>query len=98
VAGLGGWAVQIVHLVATPDHHDGTWIRVTQYGSWVADVRSVAELERYFPLALLEETLGRSCRSSSACWVQSLVLQTGLHVVRAGLARQILDRLLPPSA
>jgi hypothetical protein len=53
----GGWAVQIVHLEGAPDHRDGTWIRVTQYGSWVADVRSVAELKRYFPLASME-TLG----------------------------------------
>jgi len=50
--------VEVVCLTGTPDRHDGTWIRVTHYGSWVADVRSVAELERYFPVASLEETLG----------------------------------------
>jgi hypothetical protein len=31
----GGWRVQIVRLECTPDHRDGTWIRVTQYGSHV---------------------------------------------------------------
>jgi hypothetical protein len=57
----GGWAVEVVHLTGTPDRRDGEWLRVTQYGSWVADVRSVADLERYFPLASLgPEVLARA--------------------------------------
>lgn len=50
----GGWTVQVVVLAGTPDRHDGEWLRVTQYGSWVADVRTVAELAQWFPLADLE--------------------------------------------
>jgi hypothetical protein len=46
-----------VLLTATPDHHDGTGIRITQFRSWVADVKSVAGVERYVVLADLEEVL-----------------------------------------
>jgi hypothetical protein len=49
-----GWAVEIVTLAITPNHHDGTWIRVRQHGAWVADVRSVTELATLVPLAELE--------------------------------------------
>lgn len=38
-------------LSGTPDHHDGTWLWVTRYGSWVTDVRTAAELEQYVLLA-----------------------------------------------
>ena len=31
----GGWTVQVIELKGTPDHHDGQWIRVSQYGFWV---------------------------------------------------------------
>jgi hypothetical protein len=51
----GGWRVSVVTLECTPDHRDGTWLRITLYGSHVADVRSVAELERYVPLDQLVE-------------------------------------------
>jgi hypothetical protein len=50
----GGWTVEVVALSGTPDHRDGTWLRVTQHGFWTADVRSVAELSRFFPLDALE--------------------------------------------
>jgi hypothetical protein len=50
-----GWRVTIVHLENTPNRRDGTWIRVTQHGVWTADLRSVAELERYFRLSELVE-------------------------------------------
>jgi hypothetical protein len=50
----GGWCVEIVRLEGTPDHHDGTWLRVTQHCVWTADVGSVAELEQFFPLGELE--------------------------------------------
>jgi hypothetical protein len=49
-----GWSVEIVRLECTPDHHDGEWLRVCYFGYHVRDVRSVSELERYFPLAGLE--------------------------------------------
>lgn len=39
----------------TPDNHDGEWIRICQFGSWTADVRNPAELERWFPLGSLEQ-------------------------------------------
>jgi hypothetical protein len=54
----GGWRVEIVTLEGTPNHCDGPWLRVTQHGFWTADVRSVAELERFFPLAELREDDG----------------------------------------
>jgi hypothetical protein len=50
----GDWVVQVVELSGTPDRHDGTWIRITRYGTWVADLRSVADIERYVALADLE--------------------------------------------
>jgi hypothetical protein len=55
----GGWRVRVVTLVGTPDRRDGTWLRVTQFGAWTADVGSVAELERFFPLSDLEPDDGR---------------------------------------
>jgi hypothetical protein len=42
----GGWTVEVVHLTGTPNHHDGEWFRVCQYGWWTADVRTVGELEQ----------------------------------------------------
>jgi hypothetical protein len=51
----GGWRVQIVHLENTPDRRDGEWLRVTLHGSWVANVRTPADLERYFRLSELVE-------------------------------------------
>jgi hypothetical protein len=50
----GGWRVQIVHLEGTPGQPGGEWLRVTQYGWWTADMRTVAELERFFLLTELE--------------------------------------------
>jgi hypothetical protein len=46
----------VVHLTDT-GNHDGQWLRVRYHGYYVADVRSVLELESYFPLADLEEAL-----------------------------------------
>jgi hypothetical protein len=31
----GGWSVEVVRLSGTPDHHDGEWIRIRQYGAYV---------------------------------------------------------------
>jgi hypothetical protein len=50
----GGWTVEVVQLSCTPNHRDGEWLRLTQYGSWVADVRTVAELQQWVDLAELE--------------------------------------------
>jgi hypothetical protein len=53
-----GWTVEVVRLSGTPDKHDGEWLRVAYRGWHVADVRSVAEVERWVSLAELEpETL-----------------------------------------
>lgn len=49
-----GWSVEVVNLTGTPDRHDGQWLRVYCCNYWVADVRSIAELEQWFPLADLE--------------------------------------------
>src|SRR5215813_575749 len=60
-----GWAVEVVQLTGTPNHHDGSWIRLTHHGFFVADVRSPEALESYFPLADLEEALtGRRFKPS----------------------------------
>jgi hypothetical protein len=83
----GGWAVQIVHLEGAPDHRDGTWIRVTQYGSWVADVRSVAELKRYFPLASME-TLGLASHADAASLMRRSTECLAALVSRAASAAQ----------
>jgi hypothetical protein len=40
-----------------PNHHDGSWIRLTHHGFFVADVRSPEALESYFRLSDLEEAL-----------------------------------------
>ena len=53
-----GWTVEVVQLSCTPNHRDGMWLRVKQYSSWVADVRTVAELAQYVELADLEPELG----------------------------------------
>jgi hypothetical protein len=52
-----GWAVEVIHVIATPDGHDGESFRVTQHGCWVGYARSVAELEQYVDLAELEPEL-----------------------------------------
>ena len=49
-----GWSVEVVNLTGTPDRHDGQWLRICYCNYWVADVRSIAELEQWFPLADLE--------------------------------------------
>jgi hypothetical protein len=46
--------VGVVHLTGTTDKRDGERLRVSYHGWWVADVRSVAELEQWFPVADLE--------------------------------------------
>jgi hypothetical protein len=59
-----GYTVEVVQLSDTSGNHDGEWLRVRYHGFHVADVRSVAELERYFPLGELEaDALARRARS-----------------------------------
>jgi hypothetical protein len=50
----GGWTVEVVRLSGTPDHRDGEWLRVCQFGHWTADVKNPAELEQWFALSDLE--------------------------------------------
>ncbi len=40
-----GWSVEVVERSATPDNSDGQQLRVRYHGFYVADVRTVAELE-----------------------------------------------------
>lgn len=49
-----GFTVEVVQLSCTPNHRDGIWLRIKQYGVWTADVRTLAELERWVALADLE--------------------------------------------
>ena len=65
-----GWSVEVVRRTATPDHHDGESLRVCQFGCYVADVRTPAELERYFPLTELEPGSLRGRRFAEAYWYQ----------------------------
>jgi hypothetical protein len=54
-----GYSVEVVQLAGTSGNHDGQWLRVRYHGFYVADVRTVTELEKYFPLSELEEALPR---------------------------------------
>jgi hypothetical protein len=49
-----GWSVEVVERSGTPDNSNGPQLRVRYHGFYVADVRTVAELEQWFPLADLE--------------------------------------------
>jgi hypothetical protein len=49
-----GWSVEPVSLTLTPDRHDGQWRRVRYLGYFVTDVRTIAEVEQWIPLADLE--------------------------------------------
>lgn len=64
-----GWAVEVVCLAATPNRHDGPWIRVTHLGYYVSDVRDPAEVERWVRLAELEpDALRVTLRRSLMSW------------------------------
>ncbi len=55
----GGWSVEVVTISHTPDHHDGTWLRVRNYGFFITDLRHPEELASYLDVEeLLEEALG----------------------------------------
>jgi hypothetical protein len=51
----GSWSVEVVTVSHTPDHHDGTWLRVRSHGYFIADLRHLAELARYLAIEDLEE-------------------------------------------
>jgi hypothetical protein len=53
----GQWQVDVIHLELTPNHHNGTWLRVSRWSYHVADVRTTEELAEYVDLADLEEAL-----------------------------------------
>ena len=61
-----GYSVEVVQLADT-GNHDGQWLRVRYHGYYVADVRSVLELETYFPLADLEEALTGKPATAGLC-------------------------------
>lgn len=50
----GGWVVDVIRLSLTGTGRDGTWLRIRRRGFWIADVRTVAEIEAFLPLAGLE--------------------------------------------
>lgn len=54
----GEWAVEVIHLALTGNNRDGEWLRVSRWGCFVAEVRSIAELSAYVNLAELEQALG----------------------------------------
>ena len=61
-AATGPWSLEVVELLATPDDWDGGWYRLRRDGVYIADVRAVAELEWYFPLAELStEDMALAC-------------------------------------
>jgi hypothetical protein len=61
-----GYSVEVVQLADTSGNHDGEWLRIRYHGYHVADVRSIAELERYIPLGELEPDA--LTRPANAAW------------------------------
>ena len=49
--------VDIISLAITGNHRDGGWYRLSRYGWFVAETRSIAELARHVELAQLREVL-----------------------------------------
>jgi len=65
-----GWSVEVVERSGTPDNSDGQRLRVRYCGFHVADVRTVAELEQWFPLSELEpDRLIPQSGFAGACWL-----------------------------
>lgn len=46
--------IDVIRLSLTGTGRDGTWLRIRRRGFWIADVRTVAEVEAFLPLASLE--------------------------------------------
>jgi hypothetical protein len=88
----GGWTVTVVHLTGTSDRTDGERLRVCHYGWWTADVRTVAELERFFDLADLQPEL--SAPPTVHAWARSRrtrspvsgTRSSGVLILAAGLS------------
>ena len=74
-----GWSVEVVRLSGTPDKHDGEWIRVRQFGWFVADVRSIACLERYVALAELQDALTTARCKTGFAVILSLDMAVGVR-------------------
>jgi hypothetical protein len=53
----GEWVVDVIRLSLTGDHSDGERFRVTRYGFFVAEVKTIDELRQYVDPAELEEVL-----------------------------------------
>ncbi len=41
---VSGWNIEAVRPTATPDRHDGEWLRVRYLGYYVADCTSVSDV------------------------------------------------------
>lgn len=55
----GEWVIDVVRLSLTGTGRDGEWLRVSRWGCFVTELRSVSELARLVDLATLEEALTR---------------------------------------
>ena len=53
----GEWVVDVIRLSLTGDHSDGERFRVTRYGFFVAEVKTIDELRQHVDPAELEEAL-----------------------------------------
>lgn len=51
----GSWTVDVIRLSLTGNHRDGEKLRVSRWGWFVAELRTVEELADYVDLAELEE-------------------------------------------
>jgi hypothetical protein len=49
------WRVDVIHLSCTGTGHDGEWYRVSYFSLFQANVRTVQELEQFFPLHTLTQ-------------------------------------------
>jgi hypothetical protein len=87
-----GYSVEVVQLSDTSGNQDGEWLRVRYHGYHVADVRSVAELERYFPLGELEAD-GLAHRRAPG---RRIVLQLKIDVFMKPLAAEAIMNPLCP--
>ncbi|MGO9294893.1 MAG: hypothetical protein ACLP52_13630 [Streptosporangiaceae bacterium] len=62
----GQWTVEVIRLTLTGSNRDGECFRVSHYGSFVAEARTIDELREHVDLAELEEALAitrlRQCR------------------------------------
>jgi hypothetical protein len=81
-----GWVVDVIRLSLTGTGRDGTWLRIRRRGFWVADVRTVAELAAFVPLASLEP-------DGLAPWKPTGGRGAARHPVSAGVAPELLTSM-----